>query len=299
MKNNQQIFGKGVEVEGFLLRDDGRPVELINGKPAAEFVIAEVTRRHPGLHGSLTLEQASPMVEVSTGVHDDVATAIDEIFEKKTLLNAVAARHGARLVFTPVPPKPFRFIAASSDPTSHSFQLVEEWSKTVDGDAQLLATATASVQFNTSTPFRGKNRQQRWEIARVVHNKLSSNFEALNKENGKLVDSRGRTRLEIAAWLLHRVKAERFAAKGMPIEWSTLPPPFEDVKAMQWWMCAHSDVRNIGKAECKKEHAFTGKIKRKGFWAIETRVDDAVDSAEAMLNLARARERLLNEALCE
>lgn len=299
MKKHQQIFGNGVEVEGFLLRDDGRPVELIKGKPSAEFVIAEVTRRHPGLHGSLTLEQASPMLEISTGVHDDFANAIDEIFEKKTLLNAVAARHGARLVFTPVPPKPFRFIAAASDPTSHSFQLVEEWSKAVDGKEQLLATATASVQFNTSTLFRGKNRQQCWEIARAVHNKLSSNFAELNKENGKLVDARGRTRLEIATWLLHRVKVERFAAKGMPIEWSTLPPPFEDVKAMQWWMCAHSDVKSIRRAQCKKEHAFTGKIKRRGFWAVETRVDDAVDSAKVMLSLARARERLLNEALCE
>lgn len=49
----------------------------------------------------------------------------------------------------------------------------------------------------------------------------------------------------------------------------------------------------------RNRHPATAKLKRAGFWAVETRIDDAVDDDRTMLRLAKRHQRILTEALCE
>ncbi len=299
MNKIQQCFGRGIEAEGFVFRDDQTVVETISGLPTVEWLIEAMIKKHPGLRNLLSSEQASGMVELKTGIHREFADAVDEIFRVRELVNNTLRCEQAQLVFVPVAPKPFRFLPASFDPDSHSAQLVAAWGRGPDGQAQLEATATAAIQFNDSTFFRGKTTDQVWEIGRRAFNVMGASWSEINRLNGRLKDHKGRSRLELAQSLLHRVKAERFAKKGMPVEWSTIPPHFRLDKHMHRWMCAHSDVDNIALASCKNEHAFTLKLKREGFFGLETRIDDAVDDDRTMLSLAHQHQRLLTQALCE
>lgn len=299
MNTIQQCFGRGIEAEGFVLRDDQTVVETVRGVPTVEWLIEAMLKKHPGLRALLSPEQASGMVELKTGIHREFVDAVVEILRVRELVNHTLRCEQAQLVFVPVAPKPFRFLPASFDPASHSAQLVAAWGRGHDGQAQLEATATASIQFNDSTHFRGKTIDQVWDIGRKAFNAMGAHWHEITRINGRLKDHQGRSRLELAQSLLHRVKAERFAKKGMPVAWSTIPPHFSLDKHMHLWMCAHSDVENITQAVCKNEHAFTLKLKRAGFFALETRIDDAVDDDRTMLSLAHQRQRLLTQALCE
>lgn len=299
MNKIQQCFGRGIEAEGFVLRDDQTVVETINGLPTVEWLIGTMIKKHPGLRNLLSREQASGMVEVKTEIHREFVDAVDEILRVRELVNNMLRSERAQLVFVPVAPKPFQFLPASFDPNSHSAQLVAAWGRGPDGQDQLQATATAAIQFNDSTSFRDKTTDQVWEIGRRAFNAMSENWSEINRLNGRLKDHKGRSRLELAQSLLHRVKAERFAKKGMPVAWSTLPPHFSLNKQMQRWMCAHSDVEHIALASCKNEHAFTLKFKREGFFGLETRIDDAVDDDRTMLSLAHHHQRRLTQAICE
>ncbi len=299
MNTIQQCFGRGIEAEGFVLRDDQTVVETVRGVPTVEWLIETMLKKHPGLRALLSPEQASGMVELKTGIHREFVDAVDEILRVRELVNHTLRYEQAQMVFVPVAPKPFRFLPASFDPASHSAQLVAAWGRGPDGQAQLEATATASIQFNDSTHFRGKTTDQVWDIGRKAFNAMGAHWHEITRINGRLKDHQGRSRLELAQSLLHRVKAERFAKKGMPVAWSTIPPHFSLDKHIHLWMCAHSDVENITQAVCKNEHAFTLKLKRAGFFALETRVDDAVDDDRTMLSLAQQRQRLLTRALCE
>lgn len=299
MNCNQQRFGRAVEAESFVLRDDGTAIETIQGVPTVSWIMETMVRKKPGLRELLSPEQASCMVELKTELHHEFAEAIDEIWRIRTLVDDVLRPHHGRLVFVPVSPKPFRFLPASFDPQSHSAQLVAAWGKGIDGQAQLEATATASIQFNDSTFFKDKTTDQAWEIGRRAFNVMRAHWDELNEMNGRCRDHRGRTRLDLATFLLHRVKAERFHNRGMPVAWSTLPPHFAAIKQLHFWMCAHSDVHNIIDTSCKNEHAVTAKLKRAGFWGLETRIDDAVDDPRTVLRLAQRHQRLLTQALCE
>lgn len=298
MNCNQQRFGRAAEAEGFILRDDGSVVETIQGLPTVAWILETMVRRQPGLRELLSAEQASGMIELKTEIHHEFEEAIDEIWRIRALVDSILKFHRGRLVFVPVAPKPFRFLPASFDPDSRSAQLVAAWGKGTDGMAQLQATATASIQFNDSTFFRDKTTEQAWEIGRRTFNAMGAHWHEINEFNGRVRDHRGRSRLELARGLLHHVKAERFNRKGMPVEWSTLPPHFASIQHMHRWMCAHSDVDTISHTTCKNEHAVTAKLKRAGFWAVETRIDDTVDDDRTMLRLAKRHQRFLTQALC-
>ena len=92
--------------------------------------------------------------------------------------------------------------------------------------------------------------------------------------------------------LMHAMKGARFLEAGYASEQIVIPPYFADLEAMKRWMCAHSGVAEFAQARCKDEHGFTVKIKRGDFYAAETRLFDAVDTREQMLERIQANWQL-------
>ncbi len=300
----ESTTGIGLETEGFIVDDQNRGMEFIDGKPASEVAMLAIQDRRPSLAERVSLEQASVMLEIATRVRRTGAEAVREAMEIREAVNDILADHGARLSFVPVLSHPFRFVPATSDPASRAHQLIDAWGGLEGGKEMLISTATASFQINDSRPFADyETWEQRMEMARRIHNAFSANADELMRENRGVRDFAGKTRLERAIGLLTKVKAEQFARHGFhDPRHIVIPPFFANVEAMLRWMRAHSDVNDSSEARPKNEHAVTMKIKRpewnqEGPWVAETRLFDAVGSEEEMLRLIRVNEEMLQRAL--
>lgn len=289
-------FGQGLELEGFFLNHEGLPIEMIDGIPASEWTSNTIEKQFPQLRQNIGMEQASVMLEVKSDVFSDGEEAIQQILEIRAIINKILERHKTKLVFTPVAEKGFKFIPATSNPFSRTHSLIKEWSKDGEGEKKLFSTATASLQFNDSTPFRNcELDDERMELARKIHNLLSENFAALQELNQASKKSfQGKTRIEHASFLLQKAKRNQFRQHGFVKEKEIIIPPlFKTVEAMKRWMCAHSNVHDFSKADAKNEHALTCKIKRENFWAVETRGLDSVDEEKEIKLRLKAHNKLL------
>lgn len=111
---------------------------------------------------------------------------------------------------------------------------------------------------------------------------------------GFIMDTTGKpmSRIEgvpASAWVLEQLKRAGFQEED-----ALNPPYFNDVAAMQRWMCAYSGVKDFVATNAKDEHALTCKIKRKP-WIVEVRYPDAVDTESAMLRTVTTVESFLKQ----
>lgn len=287
----KQEYGIGVEAEGYFLNSEGQPVARIEGRPSSEVVMEKVKKFYPELVGNLSFELPSIVLEIKSSVGDCEEKIVEEILEIRQLVNTLLPA-GVKLIFAPVTEKSYEFVASTSEEGSRAQQLIAEWGKTSDGLDRLYASAISSFQINDSRVFRGIENQQ-LEIARRVHNIFSENFNSLMSLNSLRKDFRGKTRMENYFELMKAVKGEQFTKRGFRLEEIVVPPNFSGLEAMKEYMMAHSDVEDFDKAQCKNEHAATVKIKRDGFYAVETRIFDAVDEKREMLQRIKANNALL------
>ncbi len=299
----ESCVGIGVEAEGFIVDDQNKGVEFIDGKPASEFVIQAMRRDFERIAGQVSVEQASVMLEIATQVHATERNAIGEVLEVRGVVDSILAPYGARLSFVPVLGQPFRFVPATSDPNSRAHQLIATWGNRPDGAEMLASTAIASFQVNDSRPFAGcETWEQRMETARRIHNAFSASADELMLENAEMRDFAGKTRMERLIKLLTGVKAEQFARHGFddPMH-IVVPPLFASVEAMLRWMRAHSDVSEGKESSPKDAHAVTVKMKwsrwNEGPRIVETRIFDAVEGEAEMLRLLAANDRVLKRAI--
>jgi hypothetical protein len=289
MKRTGELqIGVGIEMEGFIVGQNGFARELIHDQPASQWTIEKVRQINPEIAEQVSMEQTSVMLEVKSGVQPGEIIALDEILEIRKAVDKILGEVGCSLKFQPVMQYPFNLLPASINPESRSRQLFERWSGTNEGKNLLYSASIASFQINDSRPFaKLKNDQEKLERARKIHNLMSNDFERLNQANKEKRDFRNKSRMENLFSLIPAVKGEDFKKLGQYDEKEILIPPyFENVQAMKRWMAAHSGVENFEEADCKNEHAVTVKIKRSPVWLAESRIFDAVDSEEEMIKIA-------------
>ncbi|OGC82568.1 MAG: hypothetical protein A2V81_01295 [Candidatus Abawacabacteria bacterium RBG_16_42_10] len=302
--NKLQKFGIGLEAEGFIMNNSGKPISRINGRPASAWVLSQLKERIPHVAGHITLELASVFLEIRSSVHLELQQAVKEVLVIRFTINEILKACDGQLVFTPVSTLPFEFVASTDKPGSRAAELVSLWGKSKEGQENLIASSIASLQVNDSRPFQNcRDEMEYLEKARQVHNlcrvELPKHRQILmtNKQ-----DFRGKTRLENYTSMVERVKRDQFEVRGFRVEEIVVPPKFSDILGMQNWMCAHSNVSSFASTSAKNEHALTCKIKRHP-WIVEVRYPDAVDTEDQMVKAVSAVEKILkptyeNEGSC-
>jgi hypothetical protein len=304
MRNNERKYGVGIEAEGFFVQSsDHKPVARIGNIPTSEWLMEILKKDFPQLVPHVSFEQASVMLELVSGVHSDGMKAIEQIFEYRREINRVLASVNTELVFKPVLEDYFEFVPATSDPNSRAQELIKRWGSTTEGQARLRDTAIASLQINDSRPYKGVERMSdRLELSRIINNIFSGKFDLLNsKYNGGILDSEGRSRMDILLDFLTEANADKFLRHGYKDSMmAPLPGQFRTVDQLQRWMMACCDVKKFKDVRPKDMHPVTVKIKmsdREGLpWVAETRTFDAVEGEIAMRQRAHANDYLLTEA---
>lgn len=301
MKNYGQDYVVGVEAEGFIVNGQ-RAKERIHELPASEWLMDRVKAVIPELADNLSFEQASVMIEVKSDTFPEETEAVRQVLVIRGVLDRILEEVGCKLIFEPILKEDFEFVAATSDPNSRAQQLIHEWGgDTPEGLRKLKSTVVAGLQVNDSRPYKGiDGYDERLELSRRIHNLYTENFEVLDRENGKIRNFEGLSRMDKLRILIPEVKKDRFAAHGYtdPLV-AAFPGHFPTVEAMQKWMMAHSGVTRFMDADSKNEHGLLVKTKRPknshGAWIAESRIDDAVDDGTAMLRLANRNTRLLRQ----
>lgn len=288
-----QKYGIGVEAEGYFLNGEGQPIARLEGRPSSEVVMEKVKNIYPQLVENLSFELPSIVLEIKSSVGNCEEKVVEEILEIRQLINSLLPV-GVKLIFAPVTEKSYEFVASTSEEGSRAQQLIVEWGKTADGLDRLYASAISSFQINDSRVFEGVGNEQ-LEVARRVHNIFSENFQNLRSLNSLRKDFRGKNRMENYFELMKAVKGEQFLKRGFELDEIIVPPNFDNLEAMKKYMMAHSDAENFDLAQCKNEHAATVKIKRDGFYAVETRIFDAIDDKQGMLERIKVNSSLLRK----
>lgn len=295
-----QKFGIGLEAEGFTLDKEGNAVSRIQGKPTIKYVFDKIKKDNPAMLRYVSEELASCIIEIKSDVFADGSLAISQILSVRAKIDEILKDGGCRLVFQPVLDKPFDFVAADDDPASRSFQLVDKWKKSGDGEYNMRASSICSLQINDSRPFKKSLSVEKPEeaclgVARKIHNVMSSAFINLAAVNEVRRDYYGKTRLNYYFDLVRKVQGPdviKFGGGKSDLD-AVIPPYFADVEAMKKWMASQSGVEDFADADCKNEHAVTVKIKRKPYYASETRLFDAVDDEKSMSRLVQLNSSIL------
>jgi hypothetical protein len=300
-----QKFGIGLESEGFVLDSEGYVIPTIEEQPTVQYLLQRLAKEKPALLKYLSPELASFIVEIKSDVFKNEDQAIDQILEIRALVDYLLEPHHGKLIFQPVLDKPFEFFPSTLDPSQRAFQLAQRWGSDADSVRNLRASSICSFQISDSRPFKNPytghllSTERCLELARRIHNQLSLDYHDLRKLNQHHPDFYGKTREEYYYDLVTKVDGPNIVEIGgfdSPFQ-AVIPPYFADIKAMKRWMSAFSGTTSFAEAECKNEHAITAKIKRKPFYAVETRLFDAVDTKREMQERARAIRRILTRPL--
>lgn len=285
-----QKYGIGLESEGFIIDEEDRPISEIEGLPSSEWIMQKMEEKDTKLaKENLSFEQASIMLEVKTDLFQTESDAVSQILEIRDLVNRILP-DGLFLKFIPIPRKSFDFAPATRDPNSRCAVLLKRWGNLPNGERLLKSTAIASLQVNDSRPFDGLSTSERLEKSRKLHNIFSSSFSELSSYNQEIRDYEGQLRIDRLRYLLQEVNGQKFVNSGFDSSHALIPPYFEDIEQMKRWLCVFSDTDSFENADPKNEHSITIKIKRQPkteYWAMETRIFDAVDIEDAMLGIIK------------
>jgi len=242
--------GFGIELEGFIMGPDAKPLAQINGESSYK-----VLSRALGSADWLSAELLSCQAEIKTEVHETLKQAVCEIQRLKDLVNFTLARICPGAYFATVATADMSQVELiAADPTAPSFARVLEWSKTNQGQEILRSTATCSMQICVSNQFYGMTQIQKWEWLQNAFSYLHINGESilnLNESN----------RFVIGEELIQNVKRQNFQNAGLldkyGLTWITRPCGSD----LDKWYMAHSGVLNISEMNSKDGHSIYAKGK--------------------------------------
>lgn len=246
-------YGYGIEQEGWIVDQDGRPVALINGVSAFAVVrdtIRELTGEDPKW---LSAELLSCQAEVKTlNVAKNINEAICEIIYSLELLRQAIKSIDPNLDFVTVAYKDMRGIPlVAADPDAPSFRRVHDWSQTPDGMELLRKSAICSLQLCVSAGLENMTPEDKLRLLVASYNYTTNNYEEINIINEQS------TRLQLVEELIIPVKEPNFRQAGLlndrELTYITRPT-FRSVDDLFAWKMAHSGVSEIADIQSKDAH---------------------------------------------
>ncbi len=246
-------YGYGIEQEGWIVDQDGKPVALIDGISAFALVrdrIREMTSRDPEW---LSAELLSCQAEVKTlKVEKNIDDAIREIIYRVSVLRKALKKIDPNLNFETVAYKDMGAIPlVAADPDAPSYNRVRAWSKTPDGMELLRKSAICSTQLCVSAGLENMTREAKLKLLVASYNYTTNNYDVIKRVNGQS------SRLKLIEELIIPVKKDNFRQAGLlnnrKLDHITRPT-FRSIEDLVDWMMAHSGVTEVSKIQAKDAH---------------------------------------------
>jgi len=258
--------GIGIEQEAWIVDAYGKPVTIINGKPAY-LALRDTLEQQTGQEPTyLSAELLSCQAEVKTlELHSSPKDALREIREHLNTVNSVLSSLGNGLQLETEAYKDMRGIdLIAADPDAPSYRRVLEWSATDSGCELLRKTAICSMQLCVSSGLDNMAEISKLELLARCYDYLSGNYQGIQELNNFS------PRLGIIEDLIISVKRDNFnqlrllEQSNRKDTWITRPDNLSVSDLIQWYL-AHSGVETVSEMDSKDAHGLLLKGKmRKG-----------------------------------
>mgnify|MGYP006419562407 CR=1 FL=1 len=262
--------GFGIELEGFILGPDGKPLSRINGESSYLVLSRELSNPE-----WLSAELLSCQAEIKSKVHVSLNQAIKEIVLFRDVINFTLNRIFPGAYFSTIATCEMGHVELlAADPSAPSFERIKQWTQTSRGCEILRSTATCSMQLCVSEHFVGMSQNAKWLWLQKAFAYLSNNADSILSLNYT-------NRCEIGEKLIREVKYDNFVRAGLidffGLEGITRPNGMHLAK----WYMAHSGVTNIEQMNSKDGHSILAKGKMipgtTNVICIEYRFKDAIE----------------------
>jgi len=265
--------GFGIELEGFILGPDGKPLSRINGD--SSYLALSRALSNPEW---LSAELLSCQAEIKTKVHDGLNQAIDEIVMFRDIINFTLEKICPGAYFATVATSDMRNVELlAADPHAPSFERIKQWTQTSQGCEILRSSATCSMQICVSEHFVGMDQDAKWLWLQKAFAYLANNADSILSLNHT-------NRYLIGEQLIRAVKYDNFVRSGLidvfGVEGITRP----NGMLLDKWYMAHSGVTTIEQMNSKDGHSILAKGKMipgtTNVICIEYRFKDAIEDIQ-------------------
>ena len=262
--------GFGIELEGFILGPDGKPLSRINGE--SSYLVLNQALLNPEW---LSAELLSCQAEIKSKVHASLNQAIKEIVLFRDIINFKLNEISPGAYFATVATCDMTHVELlAADQTAPSFERIKQWTQTARGCEILLSSATCSMQICVSEHFVGMHQDAKWLWTQKAFAYLSKNADSILSLNHT-------NRYVIGEQLIREVKYDNFVHAGLidvfGVEGITRP----NGMLLDKWYMAHSGVTSIEQMNSKDGHSILAKAKMipgtTNVICIEYRFKDAIE----------------------
>jgi len=234
MKTNIEENGTKIELDTFIVGQDGIPVSEIQGRPASEFIHNELSAVAPEMTNHLKLHESAVLLQLSSTRHLSAQQAIDEALALHELINSLLKDFNLRLLSQPVSKHEFSTRASSDVFRAPAESFFRKLSASSQGRELIRDTEVGNLRFDISTDIVDPSVSQLREITNLLTSEVSV-LSALDGESPK--SFLGKTRAEHTQHFWETVLKKQLRKAGLSIDHGKVltPPIFENDEDFQMW----------------------------------------------------------------